>query len=70
MDVGTYSAADKLSKVAEKTASYELLSTKEIDEKINELEKTMLAHAKNLEFEQAASLRDDISKLREQQLAT
>ncbi len=70
MDVGTYSAADKLSKVAEKTASYEFLSTKEIDEKINELEKTMLAHAKNLEFEQAASLRDDISKLREQQLAT
>jgi excinuclease ABC subunit B len=70
MDVGTYSAAEKLSKVAERIANYEALSTKDIDVKISELEKTMLDHAKNLEFEQAASLRDDIAKLREQQLNT
>ena len=70
MDVGTYSAANKLSKVAERASNYELLSTKEIDDKITELEKEMMAHAKNLEFEQAASLRDDIAKLREQQLTT
>ena len=70
MDVGTYSAAEKLTRVAERIANYDVLSTKEIDDKIVQLEKTMIEHAKNLEFEQAASLRDDIAKLREQQLST
>lgn len=29
----------------------------------------MLNHAQNLEFEQAANLRDEVAKLREQQLS-
>ena len=47
-----------------------MLTTKEIDKKIEQLEKTMFVHAQNLEFEQAASVRDDIAKLRTQQLSS
>ncbi len=74
MDVGTRSSAKKLSllaeQIAEGLANYQLLTTKEIDQKIEELEKTMYLHAQNLEFEQAAALRDDIAKLRAQQLSS
>jgi len=70
MDVGTYSTKQDLNKVAEITAGYELLSTQQIDDKIKQLEDTMYQHAQNLEFEQAAAVRDDISKLRTQQLSS
>ena len=69
MDVDTGVGSGKLN-VAESKASYELLSTTEIDEKVAQLESKMFTHAQNLEFEQAAALRDEISKLREQQLST
>lgn len=42
---------------------YTHLTTKELVKKIQELEQQMYDHAKNLEFEQAASLRDQISIL-------
>ncbi len=70
MDVGGFSKSKELDKVAEQHASYQLLSTKEIDNKIDQLEKEMYLCAQNLEFEQAATIRDDIAKLREQQLST
>ncbi len=70
MDVGTRSSKADLSLVAEKTAEYQLLSTAEIDKKVKELEEKMYQHAQNLEFEQAAATRDEVAKLREQQLAT
>jgi excinuclease ABC subunit B len=70
MDVGGFSKSKELDKVAEQHASYALLSTKEIDNKIDQLEKEMYLCAQNLEFEQAATIRDDIAKLREQQLST
>ena len=57
-------------KVAESKAMYELLSTAEIDDKIKKLEHAMLNHAQDLEFEQAAALRDEIAQLRLQQLST
>ena len=56
------------SKVAEKEASYKVLSVEEIDDKVKQLETQMIEHAKNLEFEQAAAIRDEIAQLREQQL--
>jgi excinuclease ABC subunit B len=65
---GTVSSSNTLLNVAEQAADYKILSIKDIDEKIKQLEKEMLAHAQNLEFEQAADLRDKVSKLREQQL--
>jgi len=70
MDVGGFSKSMELDKVAERSANYQALSTKEIDDKISELEKSMYTHAQNLEFEQAAAIRDDIAKLRTQQLST
>ncbi len=71
MDVGEFTSDKSLSKkVAEQSANYEILSSKEIDTKVKELEDTMFEHAKNLEFEQAAAVRDDINKLRQQQVLT
>lgn len=48
---------------------YKVMSVSEIDEKVKMLEKQMIEHAQNLEFEQAASLRDEIAQLRQQQLS-
>ncbi len=70
MGVGGFSQSKQLGKVAEQHANYPLLTTKEIDNKIEQLEKDMYLHAQNLEFEQAAAIRDDIAKLRAQQLST
>jgi|TARA_R110001583_G_scaffold41411_1_gene131756 excinuclease ABC subunit B len=70
MGVGGFSKSKELDKVAERHANYQLLTTKEIDNKIEQLEKEMYLFAQNLEFEQAAATRDDIAKLREQQLST
>ena len=53
-------------KVAQDTAKYEAMSEKQISREIKRLEKLMLDHAKNLEFEQAAKVRDQLAKLKEQ----
>ena len=55
----------KFAKVAEEKASYKSLTPVEASRKIKQLEKKMLAHAKNLEFEEAASVRDEIGKVKE-----
>nr|WP_089416758.1 excinuclease ABC subunit UvrB [Vitreoscilla filiformis] len=44
----------------------EALSEKDLGKRIKQLEKQMLEHAKNLEFEQAARVRDQLALLREQ----
>ncbi|WP_078086008.1 excinuclease ABC subunit UvrB [Microbulbifer mangrovi] len=58
-------------KVAEKGGTYKAdqkpLSDKERWARIEELEEKMYQHAKNLEFEAAAKLRDEITQLKEQQ---
>ncbi|QLK88375.1 excinuclease ABC subunit B [Arsenophonus endosymbiont of Aphis craccivora] len=48
---------------------YQKLSTKELELKIQALEAQMYLYAQDLEFEQAASLRDQIQLLREQFIA-
>ncbi|HIQ14666.1 MAG TPA: excinuclease ABC subunit UvrB [Leucothrix sp.] len=59
-------AARKLDKVAEKSASYDASMTpKKALIEISRLEKRMFQHAKDLEFEEAAQVRDELSKLRE-----
>ena len=78
MDTGGFTKGKQLDKVAEQHAGYKvdeqgelhMMTTKEIDHKIEQLEKSMFVHAQNLEFEQAAAIRDDISKLRTQQLSS
>ncbi len=47
-------------------AKVEELSEKDLAKRIAQLEKQMLEHARNLEFEQAARLRDQLAQLREQ----
>jgi excinuclease ABC subunit B len=55
-------------KVAEISASYQVMTPKQLSKKLKQLEDTMYLHAKNLEFELAAKTRDDIKLLREQML--
>lgn len=70
MDVGMDPEEQLIAnKVAEQKAAYKTLSFEEIDEQVKQLEAKMLEHAKNLEFEQAAAVRDEVAKLREQQLS-
>ncbi|RIZ69894.1 MAG: excinuclease ABC subunit UvrB [Methylococcales bacterium] len=57
-----------VSKVAEKASDYSSLTPKQLGKKLKQLEDDMYRHAKNLEFEQAAKLRDEIKKLQEQVL--
>ncbi len=57
--------AKKQLKAAQAQAKYLAMSEKEISKEIRRLEKDMLQAAKNLEFEKAASLRDELKKLRE-----
>jgi len=47
-------------------AEVEVLSEKDLGKRIKQLEKQMLDHAKNLEFEKAARVRDQLAQLREQ----
>ncbi len=56
------------SKVAEPAADYSLLSPTQVVQRMKKLEQQMYEHARNLEFEDAARLRDEIHKLREQGL--
>ena len=51
-------------KAADKRGVYELMSTEELLKKAAKLEKQMLRHARDLEFEEAAKLRDEIQVLR------
>ncbi len=50
--------------IAETKAEYANLSPQQLDKKIIQLEKQMYEYADNLEFEQAAKLRDEIKHLR------
>ncbi len=52
--------------LAQEQAKYEAMSEKQISKEIKRLEKLMHDHAKNLEFEQAAQARDQLSKLKQQ----
>ncbi|WP_304442396.1 excinuclease ABC subunit UvrB [Rhizobacter sp. OV335] len=59
------SAKDDLKNAAE-TAEVEAMSEKDLGRRIKQLEKQMLEHARNLEFEKAARVRDQLAHLREQ----
>lgn len=56
----------KLSEVAEEGASYSSMSPQQLEKAIQKLESKMYQHAKDLEFEQAAQVRDEIDNLRKQ----
>jgi excinuclease ABC subunit B len=62
---GEKSAKDDL-KSATEAAAVEAMSEKDLAKRIKLLEKQMLDHARNLEFEKAARVRDQLALLREQ----
>jgi excinuclease ABC subunit B len=57
-------------RVAEPAPGYERLSAKQLDARLKQLENTMYKHARDLEFEEAAQVRDEISNIKEQYFKT
>ncbi|GEM76373.1 excinuclease ABC subunit UvrB [Vibrio sagamiensis] len=55
-----------LSKVAEPSKAYTVMTPQQLEKEISKLETEMYQHAQNLEFELAAQKRDEIEKLRSQ----
>ncbi len=65
---GAYSgAADsrRSAKVAEESAQYSVMSAAELGKRVKQLEQKMHKHAQNLEFEEAAHVRDEIKRVQE-----
>jgi excinuclease ABC subunit B len=48
--------------------AFEDMSEKDLAREVKRLEKAMLEHAKNLEFEKAARVRDQLARLKQQVL--
>ncbi len=55
-------------KVAEEVKEYASLSSEQLNRQLKQLEKQMLKHAENLEFEEAAAIRDQIHTIQESHL--
>ena len=53
-------------KAAEEAARYEAMGEREVSREIRKLEKQMLEYARNLEFEAAAKVRDQLARLKQQ----
>ena len=58
--------AEQLERDALARAQVEEMSEKDVAREIKRLEKLMLDHARNLEFEKAAQIRDQLAILKEQ----
>jgi excinuclease ABC subunit B len=65
---GPVTGAKRYAKVAEELAEYASLSPEKLAKKIKQLEKQMYQHAQNLEFEDAAKIRDQIRHIQESNL--
>ncbi|MBA3732455.1 MAG: UvrB/UvrC motif-containing protein, partial [Gammaproteobacteria bacterium] len=66
---GSQAASPKrYAKVAENVLDYASRSPEHTAKRIRQLEQRMYEHARNLEFEQAASARDEIGRLKEKLL--
>ena len=65
---GVYSPqeARETLQVAQEAAKFESMSEKQVSKEIKRLEKLMVDHAKNLEFEKAAQVRDQLHVLKQQ----
>ena len=61
--------AERLELAAVQRAKVEEMSEKDISKAIKQLEKQMMEHAKNLDFEKAAQVRDQLQMLKSQALA-
>ena len=55
----------ELQKVAEETAMYRTMSPKQVTKTLEQLEKQMYEHSRNLEFEEAAKVRDELERIKQ-----
>jgi len=62
---GAPTTAKKYAQVAEAAAEYAALSPKQMAKRIKQLEDQMYRHARDLEFEEAAKVRDQLKELQE-----
>ena len=62
---GSPKSAKQYAKVAEEQAEYASMTPKQMARRIRQLEDQMYRHARDLEFEEAARVRDQIKKLQE-----
>jgi excinuclease ABC subunit B len=63
-----HGGAREFARVAEEVARYGRLSPEQLSREIGKLERQMYEHARNLEFEEAARLRDEIRRMEERNL--
>lgn len=56
---------EALKKVAEEKATYQAMTPKQLTKALEQLEKQMFEHSRNLEFEAAASVRDELERIRD-----
>jgi excinuclease ABC subunit B len=55
----------ELQKIAEEKAIYQAMTPKQLTKSLDKFEKQMYQHSRNLEFEEAAKVRDDIERIRQ-----
>jgi excinuclease ABC subunit B len=55
----------ELQKVAEEKATYQAMTPRQLSNAIEKLEKQMYQHSRNLEFEEAAHVRDEIERIKQ-----
>jgi len=58
--------AERLELAAVQRAKVEIMSERDVAKAIKQLEKQMMEHARNLDFEKAAAVRDQLAILKEQ----
>jgi len=49
----------------EEKATYQAMTPKQLHKSLDQLENRMYEHSRNLEFEEAAKVRDDIERIKE-----
>jgi excinuclease ABC subunit B len=67
-DSETPRGRDKLRKVAEDSGSYGILEPGKLSARLKQLESQMYQHARDLEFEQAGKIRDEMQRLKARSL--
>jgi len=66
--VKVHGGAREFARVAEEVSRYGRLSAEQLAKEIGKLERQMYEHARNLEFEEAARVRDEIRRMEERNL--
>jgi len=68
MEGSKRSQRSDMKKVAEEAAKYQDMSPADMMKRIKQLEAKMYKHSRDLEFEEAAKVRDEVNRLQDQSL--